>query len=191
MTLVCCHTTQGPWSLVIHHSWAPLGAQRFLDMVVSGYFSHTVPLMRCVDKFLCQFGLAGEFSKQFESSLKDDPQWLPEGPDHRVNSLGVKRFQKGYFSYAGGGPNTRDNQLFVALHDSGPLGGGSPWEVPWGELVGNYSYVTLDKIFTGYGENGPSQHLLWQPGSLAVVKLEFPQLDWILSCDVVDQVDGA
>jgi cyclophilin family peptidyl-prolyl cis-trans isomerase len=136
MTLVCCETTAGPWSIVVHHSWAPIGAQRFLDMVTSNYFSNKVPFMRCLKDFLCQFGLAGEPSSQFESTIPDDPQWLPPGPTARVNKLGVKRFQQGYFAYAGGGKDSRTQQLIVALKDNGPLGGGSPWEVPWGELVG-------------------------------------------------------
>ena len=34
---------------------------------------------------------------------------------------------------------------------------GSPWEVPWGEVVGKESFQTLDGLFTGYGDNGPSQ----------------------------------
>jgi cyclophilin family peptidyl-prolyl cis-trans isomerase len=152
---------------------------------------HGVPLMRCVKNFLCQFGLAGARSVRFESSIKDDPQWLPAGPEHRQNERGVKRFQKGYLSYAGGGPNTRDNQLFVALGDDGPLGGGSPWEVPWGELVGAHSYETLGRIYTGYGEKGPKQHRLWEAGSLAATEKEFPKLDWILSCEVVDEAGGA
>jgi peptidyl-prolyl cis-trans isomerase A (cyclophilin A) len=196
LTLVCCRTTKGPWSIAVHEAWAPIGSRRFLDMVRANYFEghpndqhdQGVPLMRCVPKFLCQFGLAGKRSEQFQQSLVDDPQWLPAGPDHRLNKLGVKRFAKGYLSYAGGGPNSRDNQLFVALADNGPLGGGSPWEVPWGELVGNHSYETLDRIHTGYGENGPSQHLLWQDQSLPVVHKEFPLLDWIVSCHVVDEV---
>jgi cyclophilin family peptidyl-prolyl cis-trans isomerase len=195
LTLVCCHTTKGPWSIAVHEAWAPIGSRRFLDMVQANYFEGSadreedqgVPLMRCVPKFLCQFGLAGKRSEQFQQSLVDDPQWLPAGPDHRLNKLGVKRFAKGYFSYAGGGSDSRDNQLFVALADNGPLGGGSPWEVPWGELVGNHSFETLDQIYTGYGENGPSQHLLWQDQSLPVVHKEFPLLDWIVSCHVVDE----
>jgi hypothetical protein len=90
-----------------------------------------VPLMRCIPNFLCQFGLAGAPSQLFHGALLDDPQWLPAGKDNRKNELGVKRFPKGYFSYAGAGPNSRGVQLFVALKDQGQLGGGSPWEVPW------------------------------------------------------------
>jgi len=186
-SLVCCETTAGSMSIAVHHSWAPLGAQRFIDMVTSQYFSNRVPLMRCVKDFLCQFGLAGSVSKQFNEEIPDDPQWLPPGPKNRKNELDAKRFQKGYFSYAGGGPNSRSQQLFVALADSGWLGGGSPWEVPWGELVGKQSYDTLEKIYTGYGEDGPKQEMLQKEDALAITAEEFPLIDYVLSCVVVDE----
>ena len=147
--------------------------------------------MRCIKNFLCQFGLAGDpsLNKQFngkQNRLEDDPNWLPEGPTHRKNELGVKRFGRGYMAYAGGGKNSRSNQLIVALRDNERLGGGSPWEVPWGELVGEESYVTLDEIYTGYGDNGPPQGRLSKEGSSEGIARDFPELDYILGCDVVD-----
>ena len=42
-------------------------------------------------------------------SLPDDPNWLPEGKDHRQNDVGVKRFAVGYLAYAGSGKNSRTN----------------------------------------------------------------------------------
>ena len=54
VTLVCCETTVGAMSIAVHKNWAPLGAEHFLDMVKSGYFSSKVALMRCVRNFLCQ-----------------------------------------------------------------------------------------------------------------------------------------
>jgi cyclophilin family peptidyl-prolyl cis-trans isomerase len=194
VTLVCCQTTVGPWNIAIHHKWAPLGAQRFLDMVETDYFNNqNVPFMRCVHNFLCQFGLAGEASRQFPGSIHDDPNWLPEGPTHRENSLGVKRFSRGYMAFAGAksANGSRGVQLIVALADNGPLGGGSPWEVPWGEVVGAHSFETLSKIYTGYGEKGPKQGKLHDAGSLPKVKEEFPLLDWIQSCHVIDKVEDA
>lgn len=145
-------------------------------------------LMRCVKNFLCQFGIAGipSYNKPFNKNLPDDPNWLPEGPTHRTNELGVKRFGKGYLAYAGSGKNSRGNQLIVALSDNKMLGGGSPWEVPWGEVVGKESFRTLDKIYTGYGEKGPSQGRLSREGSSEGVMKEFPKLDYILGCDVID-----
>lgn len=190
LVLVCCQTTVGPWSILVHPSWAPHGARRFLDMVTSNYFNVKVPLMRCVQDFLCQFGLAGSISANYASKIPDDPAWLPTGKDHRYNvETGVKRFQKGYLAYAGSGPKSRGRQLFVALEESKSLGGSlnAPWEVPWGELVGRHSYDTLDKIYTGYGENGPDQNKLTQQGAHEYVHDQFPKLDWILSCHIVDQ----
>ena len=74
-----------------------------------------------------------------------------------TNELGVYCFGKGYMAYAGGGKNSRSNQLIMALKDNKQLYGGSPWEVPWGEIVGKESFETIDKIYTGYGKRGPSQ----------------------------------
>jgi cyclophilin family peptidyl-prolyl cis-trans isomerase len=98
----------------------------------------------------------------------------------------VKRFSKGFLAYAGSGKNSRSNQLIVALQNNEGLGGGSPWEVPWGEVVGDESFATLDKIYTGYGEKGPSQGRLSREGSSKAIFEEFPNLDYILSCEVID-----
>jgi cyclophilin family peptidyl-prolyl cis-trans isomerase len=192
VALICCETTVGPWNILVHNSWAPIGARRFLDMVESAYFDTTVPLMRCVQNFLCQFGLNGvpDAMKPFHAAIPDDPNWLPEGPTNRENELGVKRFQKGYMAYAGAGKDSRTLQIIVALHDNGPLAGGSPWEVPWGELVGEHSYETLSKIYTGYGEDGPKQGLLYKADALKLVKEKFPQIDYVNACRVVDREGG-
>jgi cyclophilin family peptidyl-prolyl cis-trans isomerase len=154
VALVCCETSQGPWNILVHHTWAKIGARRFLDLVEAKHFHQPVPMMRCVENFLCQFGLNGNTNtmKRFQNTIPDDPNWLPEGKEFRKNQLNVKRFQKGYLAYAGSGTSSRNLQFIVALEDNGPLAGGSPWEVPWGELVGEHSYQTLAKIYTGYGE---------------------------------------
>jgi len=190
ITLVCCETTVGPFSVAVHTKWAPLGAERFLELVRNKYFSTRVALMRCIKNFICQFGIAGDpsINKMYESkNILDDPNWLPEGPTNRVNADGTKRFSIGYMAYAGGGPNTRSNQFIVALKDNAMLGGGSPWEVPFGEVVGKESFDVLSKIYTGYGENGPPQHLLAQEGSSKNVKDLFPALDYVTACTVIDE----
>lgn len=189
LTLVCCQTTKGPWSILVHHKWAPEGARRFVEMVQKEYFSATVPMMRCLRGFLCQFGLSGDpaTTKQFRTTIPDDTNWLPEGPNFKQNSAGVKRFAKGYLAFAGGGPNTRDNQFIVALEPNGPLGGGSPWEVPWGELVGKHSFDTLDQIHTGYGEKGPTQGRIFREGVTDALREQFPKLDFVTACEIVDE----
>jgi hypothetical protein len=78
ISLVSCHTTKGFIHIVVHPSWAPLGANRFLHMVNTEYFSSKVALMRCLRNFICQFGIAGDSSYNIEyngrgKNLKDDP----------------------------------------------------------------------------------------------------------------------
>jgi peptidyl-prolyl cis-trans isomerase A (cyclophilin A) len=189
ISLVCCDTTAGPLSIVAHHKWAPLGAERFLEMVTSGYFNSGVPFMRCVKGFLCQFGLNADPSKRkdFKETIEDDPNWLPEGPKYRENEQGVKRFAQGYLAYAGAGPKSRSKQLIMSLKANGPLAGGSPWEVPWGELVGQESFETLGKITTEYGEHGPPQGRLSTEGASGAIRQEWPNLDYIHSCQLVDE----
>ncbi|GFH54024.1 hypothetical protein CTEN210_10500 [Chaetoceros tenuissimus] len=190
VTLVCCELTKGSMSIAIHHNWAPRGAQRFLDMVKDEYFSSKVAMMRCIKNFLCQFGIAGDpsLNKKYKS-FEDDPNWLPEGPTHMTNEYGTFRYARGYLGYAGGGKNSRSQQFIVALNDHKRLGGGSPWEVPWGEIVGEDSYETLSKISYVYGENGPSQKLLHKKGSSQEIADKFPELDYMTSCVVVDEAD--
>ena len=175
-----------PLSFYLHSGYISNDTSKFTHQQ-NGYQA----LMRCIKNFLCQFGIAGISSYNAPYSgknnlLEDDPNWLPEGPTHRTNELKVKRFAKGYLAYAGSGKNSRSNQLIVALSDNERLGGGSPWEVPWGELVGEESFTTLGKIYTGYGDNGPSQGRLHKEGSSKGIEKDFPKLDYILECNVID-----
>ena len=188
LVLVCCDTTQGNMNVLLHENWAPLGVARFLEMVKSHYFETKIPLFRCTDA--CQFGLAGDpaFTERFNTRIQDDPMWLPPGPDFRQNEQGVRRYPQGYFTYAGGGKNSRTNQFVLTLKPNQFMGGGSPWEVPMGELVGKESFETMSKFYTGYGEKGPPQVLLHREGNSEKVRTEWPLLDYITGCNVVDEM---
>lgn len=186
VTIVCCNTTAGVLNIEVHPTWAPIGAARFLELVRDDFFRTRVPLFRALRGFLIQFGLAGdpEVHRRYHAkgNLQDDPTWLPLGP--RGRSLGgITRYQKGYLGYAGAGKNSRGTQLIVALANNKFLGGGCPWEVPWGQVFGEESLATLDRIFTGYGEK-VSQGKIMNRG-IAYVEEEFPRVDVITDCRVV------
>lgn len=184
--IVCCQTTKGAMNIAVHTTWAPLGCERFMEMVTTGFFDVKVPLFRALKSFLIQFGLAGDpkLQKPFNERdwLLDDPSWLPFGPAHRRHGDRY-RYQKGYLGYAGAGKNSRGTQLILAFEKNEALGGGSPWEVPWGQLIGNQSYVTLSKIYTGYGET-PSQGKIMNRG-LEYTEKEFPLMDYMFNCRVM------
>lgn len=108
---------------------------------------------------------------------------MPLGPAGREIN-GTTRYQKGYMSYAGAGKNSRGTQLIMALDNNKYLGGGSPWEVPWGQLfpINGESYKTIDRIYTKYGEK-VSQGKIMNKG-LLYLEAEFPMLDYITACAV-------
>uniref|UniRef100_A0A7S1U7Y9 PPIase cyclophilin-type domain-containing protein n=1 Tax=Phaeomonas parva TaxID=124430 RepID=A0A7S1U7Y9_9STRA len=182
--LVHCDTSKGPFTVAVHRTWAPLGAERFLDLVRDRFFDTKIALFRAVKNFICQFGVAGDPKVQREwrakGTIQDDPIWLEPG----------KKFQKGWMSFAGSGANSRSTQMFVAYANV-PLGR-SKWEVPFGRVIAGFENV--EKWYTGYGElrtfngNAPDQVKLQNQG-LAYAHT-FDQLDYINSCRVVWSADG-
>lgn len=193
---VCCNSTKGFLHILVHPTWAPGGAANFERMVDFKFFDSGVPMFRALKGFIIQFGLNGNTTVQraYEEQylgrrfggLKDDPNWLPEGPPGRKDpKTGVHRFQKGYLAYAGGGKNSRGTQLIVALQNNAFLAGGSPWEVPWGQLILDESFTTLKKFTTEYGEK-VSQGKIRRQGK-AYVDAEFPNLDYITWCRVINR----
>lgn len=118
--LVLCKTTKGQIKIEVYPEWAPLGSRRFLDLVKDNFFTD-IALFRCVERFLVQFGISENPSKKHwhRDTIMDDPNL----------NLGIK---KHYVSFAGGGPNTRSTQLFIAFEDLDFLGH-EPWETPFGK----------------------------------------------------------
>lgn len=95
--------------------------------------------------------------------------------------------KRGYLSFAGGGPNSRGTEFFFSFRDLAL--GRSPWEVPFGTIVGKESFETMDHWYTGYGDikafggHAPSQAEMYRRGAEYLAK-DFPELDYILECEV-------
>jgi cyclophilin family peptidyl-prolyl cis-trans isomerase len=170
--LVWCETTQGAVELEIAPSWAPAGAARFLELVAAGFLDGAA-LFRCIDGFVCQFGLAADPTHNAGwAAIPDDPRKM----------LGTLR--AGMLAFAGSGPASRTTQLFVALADSDSLGT-RPWETPIGAVV-HRSRATVAKWYTGYGDHppggsAPPQAELRSRGS-AWAREAYPRLDFITTC---------
>lgn len=54
--------------------------------------------------------------------------------------------------------------------------------MPFGQLVGEESFITLSKIYTGYNEK-PSQGKIMNRG-VQYLEEEFPLLDYITECHI-------
>jgi len=178
---VSCATTKGPLVMDMRSDWCPLGTPRFLDMVKSKFFSTRVSLFRAVPGFIVQTGVAGDpavnAAWQNKGKIMDDAQWMDP-----------PRFMRGYVAFAGSGRNSRTTEFFIAYQHNRL--GRAPWEVPCGHLVGDTSYATMDAFYTGYGDvpafggNAPKQQRIYSEGN-AYLDKDFPKLDYILSCDII------
>ena len=154
-------------SSAIHRSWAPLGADRFYNLVQSGYLNG-IAFFRVVNNFVVQGGMHPnpEVNEAWKGApIEDEPV--------------VESNKKGRLTYAKSGPNTRSNQLFINLKDNANLDGmGFP---PFGEVVEGMDVV--ESIFSGYGE-APNQGMIATKGAEYLCG-QFPNLDRIVSAKVV------
>jgi peptidyl-prolyl cis-trans isomerase A (cyclophilin A) len=167
-------TTKGAFTIEVTRSLSPNGADRFYNMVRSGYFTD-VAFFRVVPGFMCQFGIHGD--------PKVTAAWnearIPDEPVIGSNTRGAITFAKG-------GPNTRTTQLFINFGDNSRLDGmGFP---PFGKVTQGMDVV--DKINGEYGDmaeqggRGPSARRCQQEGN-AYLKKDFPNLDYIKSATVL------
>src|SRR6202008_3198206 len=68
-------TSAGPIVIEVHRDWAPLGADRFYNLVKNGYYDD-IRFFRVLEGFMAQFGMSGDpgISAAWTTQrLKDDP----------------------------------------------------------------------------------------------------------------------
>ena len=154
-------TTAGDFVVEVHRDWAPLGADRFYNLVRYGYFTNAA-FFRVIPGFVVQFGLSADpaINKVWHvAKIQDDPV--------------VQSNKRGRLVFATAGPNTRTTQFFINYADNGRLDGMG--FAPFGAVVDGMGVV--DKIFANYGES-PRQDLITDQGD-AYLKAHFPDMDKI------------
>ena len=165
-------TTKGNFTIEVTRSLAPHGADRFYNLVRSGYFKD-IAFFRVIPGFMCQFGIHGD--------PKVSAAWRSARiPDDPVKASNVR----GAITFATAGPNTRTTQLFINFGDNANLD--SMGFSPFGKVTDGMDVV--DKINGEYGEGapqgrGPNQGRVQMEGN-AYLKKDFPNLDYIKSAHI-------
>jgi len=160
-------TSKGAFVVQVTRAWAPQGADRFYNLVKSGFFDN-VRFFRVVSGFMVQFGING------------DPATMARWRDAPINDDPVTQSNKrGYITFATAGPNTRTTQVFINFVDNGNLD--SMGFAPFGRVVSGIEVV--DALNAEYGEGaprgrGPDQGRLQREGNAYLAK-EFPRMDFV------------
>jgi len=166
-------TTKGDVIIQVTRSWAPLGADRFYNLVRAGFYTDAA-FFRVLPGFMAQFGLSArpDVSQAWvQAKIADDPV--------------MQNNTRGRITFATAGPNTRTTQLFINYADNSrldPLG-----FAPFGEVVQGMDVV--DKIYSGYGEQ-PNQGSIRAEGK-AYLESNFPMIDKIVSATIVSAAPSA
>jgi cyclophilin family peptidyl-prolyl cis-trans isomerase len=162
-------TTQGDFTIEARRNWAPLGADRFYNLVRAGFFDDS-RFFRVREGYIAQFGIPGD-----PVIAKIWRDWtIPDDPILQSNS-------RGFVAYAMTGPHTRTTQLYINLRDNHQLN--AEGFAPIGRVIEGMAVV--DKLYAGYGESagggmrGGKQAKLFEGGN-AYMDREFPKLDKLL-----------
>ncbi|MFI4859525.1 MAG: peptidylprolyl isomerase [Phycisphaerales bacterium JB063] len=166
------HTTAGDFTVRVHREWAPLGADRFYNLVVNGYYDGT-RFFRVVPGFVVQWGMHGDPAVNAAWRASDDAN-IQDDPVTQSNVRGTVTF-------ATSGPNSRTTQLFINYGNNARLDG-MGFSV-FGEVIGD-GMEAVDSIESKYGQR-PDQGRIHAGGN-EYLDENFPDLDHIISATIVE-----
>ena len=161
--LVKLNTTKGPIVIRVTKNWAPIGADRFYNLVRAGFYNNNI-IFRSTSQF-AQFGIPGrpEISRVWmERTMFDDRP--------------VQSNKRAMVSFASSeAKNSRSVQVFISKVNNEYLD--AYGFAPFGEVIEGLE--NLDMLYTGYGEEvTPRQGEIMNQGN-AFLEKNFPRLDKI------------
>ncbi len=162
-------TSKGDFVVEVHRAWAPLGADRFYNLVKRGFFDDVI-FFRVKKGFVVQWGIHGHpdvSAKWRHATIKDEK---------------VKESNKrGYITFAKGGKDSRTTQVFINYKDNKRLDGmGFP---PFGKVVEGMKVV--DELYGGYGGAPSDRQPDIQSKGNRFLKKAYPKLDYIKKATLV------
>ena len=171
-------TTKGTVVIAVHRDWAPRGADRFRELVESGYYDDAA-VFRIRKGTWAQFGIAGDpkIAQPWRTkTIADDPY------------VGVSN-ARGTVAFAFKDPNGRSTQVFVNLKDNSETHDREPFVV-FGMVERGMD--VLDALYAEYGESAGGgiragkQDPVFEGGN-AYLRANFPLLDYIRTARIVSR----
>ena len=160
-------TSEGDFVVQVERAWAPVGADRFYNLVTNGYYDGA-RFFRVIGGFMAQFGMNADplVTAQWRvATLQDDPV--------------VESNSRGRMTFAmTSQPNSRTTQVFINFGNNANLDGMG--FAPFGEIVEGMDVV--DGFYAGYGET-PDQAQIQGRGN-EYLESSFPELDYVIRATV-------
>jgi peptidyl-prolyl cis-trans isomerase A (cyclophilin A) len=170
-------STRGDFVVTVTRSWAPLGADRFYNLVKHHFFDNA-SFFRVLPDFVAQFGISAYPAVSTvwaNANIKDEPV--------------VQGNKKGYLAFAKtGAPNTRSTQLFINLKDNSQSL--DPQGFSAFGVVDDPGMKVVEMLYDGYGNSGPDQGRLTAEGKPYVDK-NFPKIDTVKSATITEPAAAA
>jgi cyclophilin family peptidyl-prolyl cis-trans isomerase len=170
-------TTKGAILIECVRAWAPNGADRFYELVTSGFYNDAA-LFRVRPKTFVQFGINRDpaTAQAWRTrTIADDP-FQPAHSNVR-----------GMVFFAWAVPNGRTTQVVISLRDNSAEYDKEPF-VPFGRVIEGMDVA--DHVFDGYGEaagggiRAGKQDPVFDGGN-AYLRANFPKLDYIKTARLI------
>ena len=143
-------TTAGDILINVYPQAAPNAAQRFVELVDSGFYDDT-PISRVVPGFVAQFGVnwRAPHKDWKDKNFDDDPSYFA--------------LERGTLAFAKAGPNTNSTQVFINYAENNRLADPRYNFTVFGQVVEGMDVV--DKfVQVGDPSGGLDQDRLWEDG---------------------------
>lgn len=167
-------TTAGNFIIEVHRDWAPIGAERFHELVEARFYDGCkfFRVMRDPEPFMAQFGINGDpavSAEWREKTIKDDDV-------RRSNKPGFVTFAKT------GAPNSRTTQVFVNYRVNAPLD--NQGFAPFGKVIDGGMKV-VESLYSGYGNKPSEEQDKIQFQGNKFLESKYPNLDSIITARFV------
>jgi len=168
-------TTKGTFQIEAHRTWASKGADRFYNLVKSGFYDGVI-FFRVVPRFVVQFGISPypSVSTAWQNArITDD--------------LVTIHNSRGAVTFASAGPNTRTTQVFINLGTNNSLD--QSGFAPFGAVVSGMDVVA--KLYSGYADTPTQQQAEMETQGNAWLNKNYPKLDAIKTARVTAESNPA
>ena len=170
-------TTRGDFIMDVTRAWAPIGVDRFYNLVKHHYYDNIV-VFRAVPGFVVQFGISSYppvNAAWRNADIQDDPVT-------QSNKRGFVTFAKTPQ------PNSRSTQIFISFKDNSPLDsqGFAPFAV-----VNPEGMKVVEMLYDQYGDQPTNEQDQISKLGKAYLDSKYPKLDVIKHATIVGAAASA